>query len=377
MEQTEADRALAEEATMRLHHQGRADLSVSDAKARRWRQEDALPVLGNRRGGRHKMTEYRRPEAVEAAVALAISLSEPGNRNLDRAVLMAFARGAPIPEAGVVAAYRHYLQKMEINGGRLWKHRDRPRSEVKRSLRLPIPGSRRGDAGLISDALLAILLGDEPRGGSLGVDLAVDALLPEATPWLTSQLSRRVDARALIGRLSLAALRLVAREAKVGDLREACVTVRALIEYSESVSAILSATGESAETLPSPIDLLVPVLIRAAGYESRDLAVAMLGLILVALTPKRSARRHVKETADVCAKWLPHLRAIRALSEAIDPKWRPCLAAGTGLLRQAQLPQAERDALAAWIRQWQADNPALGPGLIPPDVTIPMQPPHE
>jgi hypothetical protein len=92
---TAADRELAGRATDLLAERGRPDLYVSASQARQWRQiADALPVLSDRRPGRARMTVYA-PEAAETAALIRIYLDET-KRNLDKAVLGAFAEGASV-----------------------------------------------------------------------------------------------------------------------------------------------------------------------------------------------------------------------------------------------------------------------------------------
>src|SRR5271165_1203680 len=85
MELTDEDRQVAKVATSLLAEQGRPDLAVSPRQLVRWRQEaHAIPVEGERRGGRHRSTRYR-PEAPQVAASLAIALDDKPRPSTDEA----------------------------------------------------------------------------------------------------------------------------------------------------------------------------------------------------------------------------------------------------------------------------------------------------
>jgi hypothetical protein len=371
---TESDEALATAATALLVEQGRPDLSVSGLQVVRWRQADLLPVVSDRRAGRSRQTVYSKPAAVVVAAEMALALDLV--RDIDRGALIAFARGAPVPEAGLVASYVHYLQDAELKARLAWVQRGKPRSEVKRSLRLPVAHSRRGDAGLVSDNVLAILLGKRPYPEEDGAAIAIEGFLEAMSPpgiaeTVVSGAPDSIERVAgLADSLALAVLRRLIRKSGVEQLRWGCDVARPLLEYGEVMARLLSFGGGAPAVLPSPLDVLVPLLGAASDFassksrfESPDLAVAVMALALVCRCRSKSDRREIDEAAAACLTWLPANRANLQLAGALPDKWHPAFVPGNAAVFLAGLPEAEREELFVSVRGWLAEHPAEAEAL--------------
>jgi hypothetical protein len=371
---TESDEVLATAATALLVEQGRPALSVSGQQVVRWRQADLLPVLSDRRAGRSRQTVYSKPAAVVVANELALALDLV--RDLDRAALIAFARGAPVPEAGLVSSYVHYLQDAETKARLAWAQRDRPRSDVKPALRLPVAHSRRGDAVLVSDNVLALLLGKPLYPEREGAVIAIEGFLESMTPPGIAEtvVSGAPDSIArvagLADSLALAVLRRLVRRSGVEQLRWGCDVARPLLEYGEVMARLLSFGGGAPVILPSPLDVLVPLL-GAAGdfasaksrFESPDLAIAVMALGLVCRCRTKRDRRELDEAAAACLTWLPVNRASLQLAGALPDKWHPAFVPGNAAVFLAGLPESEREELFVSVRGWLADHPAEAEAL--------------
>ena len=173
--------ALAKAATELLHSQGRTDLSVSGLQVLKWRRDfDAVPVVGDRKGGRSRPVQYA-PDAGRVVAAIAEALDE--DRSMERAILDVFGRGFPVPEKAVRRAYRGHLLDVEDATKRAWSKRHLPRSEVPRSLRFPLKGSRKAGSSVITETFLSVLLGKDLPGGSYGISAAVTELIPAVGPY--------------------------------------------------------------------------------------------------------------------------------------------------------------------------------------------------
>ena len=371
MESTEDDIRTAKLATEVLADQGRADLSVSPEQLMRWRQvADAIPVQGSRRGGRGQRVHYL-PTAPAAAAALAVALDT--DRNLDRAVLAAFGRGAPITDEGVRAAAKRYLREIENKARQAYGAHSSIRSDIPRRLRVPLTGSRRAGSSLESEAMLALLLGEQPRFKQDAPGLALDALVPEASATLRSKNSRWIEF--VVRRLTLAALRMAAQLIDVDRWRESCTWVTTVLDYGEALRVAVALTGSEMSAVPgpfAPLVLVVGLVDRQNDTKGRapGFGTSVLGLVGAALTTTRRRAISARETAQACATETPKLRAIADLARDLPEGLRPALAFGSGPLYLAQLPAAEREAAISHTRQWMSDHPAatqmLLPGGVPP-----------
>jgi hypothetical protein len=135
VQESRADHNLADEVRAKGY-------AVTDRQVRRWRQEDVLPPTVVRRLGRGRGTESSYPdEALDVALGLAQALDE--DRNLHRAVLVAFIRGAEVGDEALRRAYRttcsDFAEKMrsailkgrlpEVRFRRLKRGPGRPRAQ--------------------------------------------------------------------------------------------------------------------------------------------------------------------------------------------------------------------------------------------------------
>jgi hypothetical protein len=365
---TEDDRRIAKLATGLLVDKGRPDLSVSAEQIVRWRQVwDAIPVAGSRRGGRNQRVHYL-PTAPAAAAGIALALDV--DRNGDRAVLAAFGTremfptGAPVAEQGLRIAADHTLHAMQELGRRGYKQlrdeeRLRSRSEIPRKLRVPLRHSREGGSALVSDAVLSILLGEEPEARKYGAALVLTEFAAEAAEQMPADDRRRIEF--IVGRVSLAGLRRAARHVDIERWREACGWAAVTVAYSEDLAEVLDLTGaDPALAGPvAPLARLAGVWRRWDGRSGRTAGYrnAILGLIAALLTWKPRRVRAARETIRAMEVGSVRLRAIARFARALPEHWRPAYAAGTGPLFIAELPAVEREELAAFTRGWLDDHP--------------------
>jgi hypothetical protein len=258
------------------------------------------------------MTVYA-PEAVETAALVRIYLAET-DRDLDKAVLGAFSEGASIPEKGLRASLLHVLKEMKSELSEMWELHERPRSEIPRRLRTPVPGSTRSAAAkLISDAILATLLGKEPRALQYAPKLVLGAMFPELLKEASLALKPDflTDLRRDYGSVDLTTLIGMARTVDVAALREACKRAQILSAClaAELLACLLSAlangtTGEELDALFSGPDGAFQLLASGLGVavgktmKSDSSQVVLLGLELLALTNSDTKRLEFEELAD-------------------------------------------------------------------------------
>jgi hypothetical protein len=258
------------------------------------------------------MTVYA-PEAAETAALIRIYLAET-DRNLDKAVLGAFSEGASVPEKGLRASLLHVLKEMRSELSEMWELHEQPRSEIPRRLRTPIPGSTRSAlAKLISDAVLASLLGKEPRASTYASQIVIGSMFPGLLDETALVLEPEFLAglRRDYGAVGLPVLITTARSVDVEDLREACKQTQILSAYltSEILVCLLSAlangmTGEELDALFSGPDGASQLLAAGLGMfmgksmMSDSSRVVLLGLELLALMKSEKKRREWRELSD-------------------------------------------------------------------------------
>jgi hypothetical protein len=365
---TQADIAVAAEATALLVERGRGELSVTPVQVMKWRQiygGGPLPIIGPRQGGRGRVTDFA-PGAAVVAAEIAIALHQ--HRNLNDAILTAFGEGAPVAPDGVTIAFYKGLASVEKRVQTARSMRGRPRSQVPRSLRVTTPGHR-DRTGATSDEVLSALLGERaPTGEPAGLRV-VDRLLSME---LSSDRRTRVE-EALSG-LSLAGLRRILgaedRMQLVAELAELAAQIRDLLAYKESLVPVLDATGTSALMLPDPLDLLIVALPMAdaiGGLPTRGLHVSVLSLVFHSRLTTPTERQNLRDMAEAARLSLARNRAALALALALPPEWRSLMspAPGVSALLLAGLPDDERDLLAKTLRVWLENHPDEARAIAP------------
>lgn len=371
---TEDDERTAKLATSLLADLGRDDLAVTGDQVVRWRKVDAIPVAGSRRGGRGQRAHYL-PTAPAAAAGIALALDT--DRNLDRAVVAAFGSGAPVAEGGLRSAAVHLLREAEQKFRTAYHVRNNPRSTVPRSLRVPLRHSREAGSSLVTDAILAPLLGEEPLARRDAAALAIDELAGETAEVVTADMRRRVEF--VMGRFTFAGLRHSVRHVDIDRWREACGWVRTAFDWASAADEVVTLTGQDRSALGiaaplGPLARLVREIDGRAGYAG-GYQVAMLGLIGAALVWRPRRLRAARETTEAMRAWAPYYRAVAALAADLPESWRPVLGAG-GAAYLATLPQEEQDHIAATIRAWRETHPAWSKALTAPGQPA-IDPPEE
>lgn len=352
---TEDDERTAKLATDLLADQGHPDLEVSGDQVVRWRKVDAIPVAGSRRGGRGQRARYL-PTAPAAAAGIALALDT--DRNIDRAVIAAFGSGAPIAETGLRSAIVHVLRQVEEKFRRAYGLRNVPRSSVPRSERVPLRHSREAAASLVADAILAPLLDERPLAGRDATAFAIEELAGEAAEVMTPDVRRRIEF--VMGRLGLASLRHAARHVDVDRWQEACGWVHVVVDWGSAIDELVTMTGQDRSTLgiAAPLAPLIRWLREAdeRAHYAGGYQVAMMGLVVAAMTRSPRRVRLARETVEAMPAWARYHRAVAALVADLPERWRPALAAGGGAY-VAALPEQERDDLLARIRAWREEQP--------------------
>jgi hypothetical protein len=377
---TEEDRRVAALASGLLAEWGRSDLEVTPEQTIRWRQAaNALPVSGPRTGGRHRVTRYL-PTAPAIAAELAIAL-DTGPRNLDQAILTVFGDAAtndaiirPADE-GVRNAYIHYLQGAEDRMKPAWLHRGKKRSEIPRRFRMPVAGSRQQGAHLVTDTLLASMLGKELPHGEAGAEITVGQFLPAE---LTGRLGEdeRATAVSILAGLNLAALRRAIKKADLDRVFEAVRCVAITTEYAESLRRLCAlAPAETPPQLPPPIDLLVvaagaPAFNAVRGLKG-GLMYAVTGLTAYARVTTRSGIRELEDATIAMEAELPRLRAALALADHLPAPWKCAMAPGYAAPFMAALHNDERQRVIKTVREWMDSHPEEGAALIPDSEALP------
>jgi hypothetical protein len=349
---------LAQEAEGLLQAQSRSDLGVSAAQVLKWRRDyDAVPVIGDRKGGRARTVHYA-PEAPEIVAAIAVALDN--DRSMNRAILDVFGRGITgIPDKAVKRSYRTHLSDAENGVRRAWTRRGLPRSEVPRSLRLPFKSSRKSGSSVITDAILAVLLGKSPAAGSQGISLAIEELAPDVAPFYAEPEDRE-RLMQLAGRLSLAGLRFMASHANMERLARSCADVRVLIDYSEALQRLLDLTGAEDNVLPTEVGKILKLMQAMRPLisgRSFGVGVAVQGLVLYSLIQTPTARRRLRASIDACEIWAPRYSTMSDIAESLPEHWRPALAPVTGGLHLATFSEEDRNRLATHLAEWRSRHP--------------------
>jgi hypothetical protein len=308
--------------------------------------------------------DYLPTAAAAASIAVALDV----DRNLDRAVLAAFGRGAPVADEGVRSGAIRYLREIEDKASQAYGKHKSVRSDIPRRLRVPLSGSRRAGAWLASDAMLSLLLRKEPEAGRYGVAVVLDALVPEACTTLASESIRRIEF--VMRRLSLAALRQVSRNVDIDRWREACVWVTSILEYGDALTELVTLTGSQVSVIPSPLRPLIPLtgLLNGQDGSTRNapgFRTAILGLVGAALTATRRRTSSAREAAAVYRMETPKLRAIADLARDLPERWRPALALGSGPVFLSQLPDEECKQAIDHTRRWMSAHSVAARILLP------------
>ncbi len=358
MKPTASDQDLAGEASAILTNKGRPDLTVTPGQVVRWRYADLLPILSDRRPGRGRRTAYELPNAAVVAAEIRLALDDPND--LDRAAVVAFVRGAGVAEKGLHTAFIRTLRQVEQHATVLLTHVDQARTEVRRSLRFPLPHSRRAGAALVAKNALALVLGEATFPASTGTALAVEGLLP-AQAWEAladcgePQLANRLDA--VLEDTNAIAMRRVVRRASLADLRWACEAVDAIISWARVVSELVSDTSAGTEAKLDPrVSFMAHAgvaLESAFGRETHDLGIAYVAIgCLTHCSSNRDDRHWLNDWAEACRRDLPARRQALALVHALPEHLRPALAPEGGPEFQERLAEADRALLSAIISDW-------------------------
>lgn len=155
MQESRADHDLAEAVQAKGY-------PVTGRQVRRWRQEDVLPPTEVRRLGGQKGAEARYPDsALDVALGLAQALDE--DRNLHRAVLVAFVRGVDVGDKALRRAYRETCSTMADKLRDLSEKGRLPEVRFRRFKRGPgrPPANEAGRHEAMAKAMCQVVLGRE------------------------------------------------------------------------------------------------------------------------------------------------------------------------------------------------------------------------
>jgi hypothetical protein len=304
------------------------------------------------------MTVYA-PEAAETAALIRIYLDET-KRDLDKAVLGAFAEGASVPEKGLRAALCKCLHDMKLDAAAMWKEHDRPRSELPRRFRVPL--ATRGALGsLASDAVLAVLLGKEPMAlrdtpmiilEAMFVE-AIDDMAPALKPDLLATVSQDYS------RMDLATLLRESRKVDIEKLRIACRQGQIISAYlaMELMLLLVSAlacgmTGEELDALFSGPDRAPRLLAAAMGMKmglslfSDPSRAAVIGLELLVLSSRGKRAQEWQELADLYSIRLQFYVTLLGLMLCLRPLRL------SEVLGPIQMSEEERDQCVEASIEW-------------------------
>lgn len=358
MEATPADNELAEKTCVILAERGRVDLSVSAVQIAKWRSEaDALPVVSDRRPGRGHSTIYA-ADAAEVAASLAIALAD--DRNLDRAILAAFATGAPVQEKGLRSAARHYLRDFANKAHEGYADRYTSRTAMRRAMLSVFRASLHTDIGRITDALLSLALGKRPDAGRGATTLVFDAIFTSAcadSGVMESKVHRR--ASFIMTRGSSSMLNQLANRIEVGRWREGCQQVHVLLEYSLLHAELVKRTGTSIADLPQPfgvLDAMVASLWSLPSFKrSSETYVALMGLVVAGLTLNRHYAQAMVGFTNRCLKEIPCLEMLISFANDVPPQWLGSLSPveGRTMAFIDELSASEREEFHAYAYEWR------------------------
>lgn len=333
---------MAERATKLLAERGRPDVTVSPSQVQVWRERDALlanPAPGLGRGQGRKAASYP-PGMERVAAELALALDEAkAQRELifERAELIAFARGAPIPDEGLRTAYGRVFSSFSRKA-----RKAHPSASPSRRHRLRLPASSDEVAARTALELLTHDDLDDPatarRPAQLVVEHTVEAV---ANSLGIGELAKVQDENAggsmlagLLWRLSLAAARrkaVKALEANPEDLRWAVGVARAFADFGTAWSDAMLFAGIGINELEGEYRLGGKVFAAIARLFADDLMVALAGPMFL-LAPTSAWRRELdgaarqarietsKLRAAICSRLLVSPGGDTYLSFLIEPK---------------------------------------------------------
>ena len=261
---TETEERIAREATDILVLLGRPDLEVSSRQVVRWRVEaNIFDLEGFQPVGRGNRRYY---PANAPTIAAQFRLVLGDVRDLEEAVLVAFARGIPIAEFGLQKAYERWFRSFQP----LVARAQRP---TKRSERILLPGPRRSGDDIVRYAVTNAVL--DKGVHEYEVASVIERLdLDEVLAAVDEGPSYFVEA---VSSLAFSVLRKTSCRATRADLEWGRDTSRALFGFVIAVADRFSATGtEGAE----PFHLAFGALGRTAKkmFGSRALPSPELGL---------------------------------------------------------------------------------------------------
>ncbi|MGH9013162.1 MAG: hypothetical protein ACRDZ1_04395 [Acidimicrobiia bacterium] len=167
---TEIDEEFAREVTGRLRAEtGHESLAFTGSQAQA-RREYGLTTPGGE-GGRHRATPYSDLDVEVVATVEAAKLDREYRGKLHRAVLIAYARRAPIPDDGLRSAYRDHFKAER-------RRAERSARGVRQEPDEELAGLSSEDRRVFQRVTTAMLLGDVPDRNDLARFLI--ALLPQA-----------------------------------------------------------------------------------------------------------------------------------------------------------------------------------------------------
>jgi len=363
-----ADEALAADASALLAERRRTDLSVTAVQVLKWRQRSpsALPIVSDRGPGRGRLTRYSSDAPVVAA-ALASALA--ADRHYEQAVLASFGDlaaggyGNPMAEDAVREALDFYLRRAEAKAGQAKVRRTAGLPSLPRSERVVMPWSRRDPDGIATDTLLAVLLDEPPAYGDDGLLILANALVPGSAPTLVARTDARPRLATVLEKMTLAALRRLAKTADLQELARICADIEILFEADRLTVRLFEATGTSPALVTYPTGLRAGVEAVHAGADMVDwvagprglaLTVGALGIYL--RNSSGSAKQRFRACVDDNAKTIPGFTEYVTWVESLPESWRRTQAPIAGNVYFSQLPKADQLALNASLRQWVKEH---------------------
>jgi hypothetical protein len=281
-------------------------------------------------------------------------------RDLDEAVLVAFARGIPIAELGLQKAYDHWFTSFQL----MTSLAQQP---SKRSERIPLPGPRRSGDDTVRHALTNAVL--DKGILEYEVESVIERLdLDEVLMAVEEGPSYFVAA---IANLASSVLRKAAIRATRPDLEWGRDTSRALFGFAIAIADRFTVTGtEGAE----PFHLAFGALGRSAkrmfgsrALSSPDLGLAIVVPAMLALASARGMRRHMTRVAEALAVQTTALHAVRHAAESVPERWRRCFSMNFSSVI-AGLPEAEREEFFADMRSWWDAHPEERAAIVASDA---------
>ena len=355
---TETEERIAREATDILALLGRPDLEVSSRQVVRWRVEaNIFDLEGFQPVGRGNRRYY---PANAPTIAAQFRLVLCDVRDLEEAVLVAFARGIPIAEFGLQKAYEHWFRSFQP----LVARAQRP---TKRSERILLPGPRRSGDDIVRYAIANVVL--DKGVHEYEVESVIERLdLDEVLAAVDEGPSYFVEA---VSSLAFSVLRKTSCRATRADLEWGRDTSRALFGFVIAVADRFSATGtEGAE----PFHLAFGALGRTAKkmFGSRALPSPELGLAVVVpamlvFASVPGMRRHLTRVAEALNVQTAALEAVRHAAESVPERWRRCFSMNFSSVI-AGLPEAEREEFFADMSAWWDAHPEERAAIVASDT---------